>query len=268
MNDLNVTFIQTELFWESPEANLAMFEEKIWQIDGATDLILLPEMFTTGFSMNTVGHSEPHGSKTLKWMQQMATQTGACIVGSCMIRDGRAVYNRLYCVQPDGTHQHYDKRHLFRMGREHNNFQPGARRLVVSCKGWNICPLICYDLRFPVWSRNVTRGPDATPEYDLLIYVANWPASRNSVWRTLLQARAVENLCYSAGLNITGTDGEGVAYCGNSLMTDYKGEPCLDMSDEQRIASVTINKNQLEEFRKKFPAHLDADAFKLLLNDQ
>jgi predicted amidohydrolase len=171
MQDLKVTLIQTELYWENPIANLAMLEEKIAQIEEETDLIVLPEMFSTAFSMNTT-LAEPMNLTTFKWMKQQAAQTKAVILGSVMIREGEKVFNRMIWMQPDGQFQTYDKRHLFRMGNEHSHYEGGNKRLIATLKGWNICPLICYDLRFPVWSRNVAQ------EYDLLIYVANWPAAR------------------------------------------------------------------------------------------
>ena len=192
--ELQVTLVQTSVHWHSIEANLAMLEEKIWQLEGPTDLIVLPEMFTTGFTNETTSLAEPMNSRTFRWMKQMATQTQALLIGSYIVREQNDFYNRLLWMEPGGQFTYYDKRHLFRMSDEHSVFTSGSERLVKRWKGWRICPLICYDLRFPVWSRNVTSDTGEL-SYDLLIYVANWPATRRQAWYTLLQARAIENLC-------------------------------------------------------------------------
>ena len=235
---------------------MAMFEEKIWEIEGETDIIVLPEMFQTGFTMVHEGISEPMNLTTFKWMRQMAAQTKAVVTGSYIVREKSQVFNRLIWMQPDGVYKTYDKRHLFRMADEHHHFNGGKERLIVEWKGWKICPLICYDLRFPVWSRNVNL------EYDLLLYVANWPAARITAWDTLLKARAIENVSYALGLNRVGLDGKDIAYNGHSGVYSFKGETLL-FSEEEAILNITLSKSDLGEFRTKFPAQLDADSFQI-----
>jgi omega-amidase len=255
MQDLTVSLIQTELYWEDKGANLAMLEEKIWQINGPTDLIILPEMFNTGFSMNAEAMAEPMNLTTFKWLKQQAAQTGAVVTGSYIIKEDGKYYNRLIWMQPNGEWASYDKRHLFRMATEHDVYSPGTKKIIQEWKGWKVCPLVCYDLRFPVWSRNREN------EYDLLLYVANWPAARVQAWDILLQARAVENLCYVAGVNRTGTDGSNISYNGHSALIDYKGMQVVACGEEQGIHTTTLSGDALLAFREKFPAHLDADRF-------
>src|SRR5690606_24430266 len=201
MQDLRITIIQTSLHWQDASANRTMFSEKLAAAAPATDLIVLPEMFTTGSSMDAAGLAEDAEGPTLQWMKEEAVRYSAVLTGSVMVKEGDNYYNRLYWVRPDGTYEHYDKRHLFRMAKEHHSYTPGKEKLLVELKGWNICPLVCYDLRFPVWSRNTGS------QYDLLLYVANWPKPRANAWSTLLQARAIENLSYVVGVNRVGTDG-------------------------------------------------------------
>lgn len=255
MQDLKITLIQTSLYWENPQANLAMLEEKIWGIREASDIIILPEMFTTGFSMNAGALAEPMNLTAFKWMKQMAAQTKAVVTGSVIIRERNLSYNRLLWIQPDGNFQTYDKRHLFRMAEEDKVYTPGRTRIFPEIKGWKILPLICYDLRFPVWSRN------AGNSYDLLIYVANWPATRWHAWNTLLKARAIENLSYVAGVNRTGEDGKGLAYAGDSAVLDFMGEDIYRFGEEEEIKTITLKYDPLREFRQKFPAFLDSDRF-------
>lgn len=231
-----------------------MFEEKIWQITAPTDIIVLPEMFQTGFTMEHEGLSEPMNLTTFKWMKQMAAQTKAVVTGSYIVKAGGETFNRLVWMQPDGNFKTYDKRHLFRMANEHDHFSGGSERLIVEWKGWKICPLICYDLRFPVWSRNVDLA------YDMVLYVANWPAVRVNAWDTLLKARAMENLAYAVGLNRVGADGKGIEYNGHSGAYSPKGET-LAFSESEEIISFTLSKSSLSDFREKFPAQLDADTF-------
>jgi omega-amidase len=227
MQDLSVTIIQTNLFWENSTANLANLEEKMAQISLPTDLIILPEMFTTGFTMNAKTIAEPMNFTTFKWLKQQAKRTQAVITGSFIVKEGEHFFNRLIWMRPDGSFEVYDKRHLFRMGKEDKTFTAGTKRLIVELKGWRICPLICYDLRFPVWSRNIKvvshksqvisetsevktdKMPLTTYDlltYDLIIYIANWPTVRSQVWDTLLQARAIENQSYCIGVNRVGSD--------------------------------------------------------------
>ncbi|MES2520296.1 MAG: nitrilase family protein [Bacteroidota bacterium] len=287
MQDLSVTLIQTDLFWENPTANLANLEEKIAQISVQTDLIILPEMFNTGFTMNVKSVAEPMNFTTFKWLKQQAKKTQAVITGSYIVKEGEHFYNRLIWMRPDGSFETYDKRHLFRMGGENHNFSSGEKRLIVELKGWKICPLICYDLRFPIWSRqgkfdnkiqilddkggeNVDASlstklyPLNSNSYDLLIFVANWPAVRSKVWDTLLQARAIENLSYCIGVNRIGTDGMGLTYSGNSAVIDFKGNPVFYESELEVIHNQVLVKQDLDDFRKKFPAFLDADNFEIV----
>ncbi len=257
MSDLTVTLVQTYLFWEDPEANRAMLEEKIAGIGQPTDLIVLPEMFTSGFTMNPNRVAEPMGLTTFRWLKQQAARTGAVVTGSYVVQEEGKFYNRLVWMRPDGQARFYDKRHLFRMAGEHEHYAAGTQRLVVEWKGWRICPLICYDLRFPVWSRN-------TPlDFDLLLYVANWPAARSHAWNALLQARAIENLCYVAGVNRVGEDGTGKAHAGESALVDFKGERLAYQQDLEVIHTNPLKKEELSTFRKNFPTDLDADEFTL-----
>lgn len=253
--NLKTTIIQTNLHWQNIDANLEKFEEKIKSISEETDLIILPEMFSTGFTMNASNNADEMNGKALKAMQSWAKQKNSAICGSTIIKENENYFNRLFFVIPDGSYQHYDKRHLFRMANEHEHYSMGNEKLIVEYKGWKIRPLICYDLRFPVWSRNVNN------EYDLLIYVANWPAPRSTAWQTLLKARAAENLSYCIGVNRVGKDENDFHYSGNSAIIDFRGDVIYENINEEIIQTETLNKNLLDEFRLKFPAHLDADQF-------
>ena len=256
--NLKITLIQTNLYWEEPTANLAMLEEKIFGISEATDLIILPEMFNSGFTMNAAKIAEPMNLTTTRWMKQMAAQTGAVITGSFIVKEGEDFYNRLLWVEPNGEIDFYDKRHLFRMAKENDVFSEGNKKLIKTIKGWKVCPLICYDLRFPIWSRNVHL------EYDLLIYVANWPKVRVYPWDSLLVARAIENQSYVVGVNRVGEDGNGFPYSGNSTIIDFAGKVLVREVDNEVILHYTLEKTLLDEFRQRFPAYLDADGFILI----
>ncbi|MFC2124438.1 amidohydrolase [Bacteroidota bacterium] len=262
MHDLSVSFIQSDIHWQDHGANLAMFEEKIWQITQSVDLIILPEMFNTGFSMNVEHSAEPVNGRSFKWLRQMSAQTGSVVTGSLIIKEGGRFYNRLVWMNPDGTYSHYDKRHLFRMAEEDRYFSHGNNRIIMNLKGWKICPLICYDLRFPVWSRNRIND-DHELEYDLLLYLANWPASRTEVWTTLLKARAIENLCYVIGVSRIGIDGNNTDYNGHSNLIDFKGRERLSWGNVEESKILTLNYQELINFRHKFPAHYDSDSFKI-----
>lgn len=257
VQDLHVTTVQTDLHWESPGANMAMLEEKIWHHSTNSDIIVLPEMFTTGFTMNASSVAEPMNLTTMKWMKQIAAQRQALLIGSYIVKENFLFYNRLICMQPDGQYLYYDKRHLFRMAGEEKVFTAGTDRLIINYKGWKLRPLICYDLRFPVWSRNINT------EYDVLIYVANWPAARSHAWNTLLRARAIENVCYTIGVNRIGMDYEKNLYSGNSALIDFKGMDLNIPSTLPSLETYSINLNNLQAFRDKFPVDLDADRFKL-----
>jgi omega-amidase len=254
---IKLALIQTHLHWENPTANRAMLEEKIANLAQPVDLIVLPEMFTSGFTMNPAAVAEPMNLTTHRWMRQMAAQTGAVLTGSYVVQEKGLFYNRLLWVEPDGTTDCYDKRHLFRMGGENNHYMSGERRIIKELNGWRICPLICYDLRFPVWSRNVDLA------YDVLLYIANWPAARQSTWETLLRARAIENQCYAIGVNRIGDDANGMAHAGGSGVIDYLGQPLSANSDAETIIYGTLQKEPLTSYRERFPAYLDTDTFEI-----
>lgn len=261
MKDLTISLIQSNLYWEQIDANLAMFEEKIWSIEDS-DLIVLPEMFTTGFSMNAEQLAEPAGGKTFRWMRQMATQRKVAITGSVITKDQGKFYNRLYFVYPDGSSNQYDKKHLFNLAAEGEFFSPGNERVIVEYLGWRIHPMICYDLRFPVWARS-KKTDEQTYEYDLLLYVANWPDTRVNAWDTLLKARAIENLSYCVGVNRIGTDGFSKNYNGHSGIYSPKGEELKFAVDEDEILTTTLSADELLNYRREFPFQEDADNFSL-----
>jgi omega-amidase len=252
---LNVALVQTALVWQNPVANRQQLAEQIGRIQGA-DIILLPEMFTTGFSMQSQHIAEPEGD-TLSWLQRQAQQIGAALVGSVATRTDKGCVNRCYFVTPEGQVTAYDKKHLFRMAGEHQAYLAGDQRVVVNWRGWRFLLQVCYDLRFPVFSRNCL-------DYDVALYVANWPAARSHAWRTLLLARAIENQAFVLGCNRVGTDGNGVQYSGDSLIVDYLGQAVADQAVAQpAVLRATLDYAQLKQHRQQFPAHLDADAFVL-----
>ncbi len=254
--NLNITLIQTHLHWQDVDLNLKHFTNLISEIS-VTDLIVLPEMFTTGFTMQPDLNAEEPGGKGLQWMQQIAQQKKCAITGSIAVKENNQYYNRLYFVFPDGTYQQYNKRHLFRMGNEHQHYIAGNEKIIVNYLGWKICPLVCYDLRFPVWSRNTQQNT-----YDLLLYVANWPEVRTYPWQQLLIARAIENQSYVVGVNRTGLDGNNINHSGDSLVLSPKGEVLSNFtSNNAKCENVSLNYSSLIEFRKQFPAMLDADEF-------
>lgn len=259
--EIRIALVQTDLHWQDKTANLAMLEEKIWSLKGKVDLIILPEMFPTGFSMDASKLAEPMNLTVCKWMKQLATQTHATITGSAIISDGGKYFNRLLWVNPDGQIEHYDKRHLFRMANEDETFSSGKKLPVFHLKGWKFCPQVCYDLRFPVWSRNSWNEGNAG--YDVVFYIASWPAARVSAWDSLLPARAVENLSYSIGVNRVGTDGNGIPYNGHSAAYDFKGEQMANLAESEDIQTVSFSADSLEEYRIKFPAWRDSDSFKI-----
>lgn len=256
-NDLRITLIQPDLYWESPQKNRDHLEEMIDSIEGPTDLVVLPEMFTTGFSMNALALAEPMNGETMQWMKKKAAELDAAVCGSVITEDAGGRYNRLLFVQPDGSYASYDKRHLFLIEGEIGVFEPGKERVIVNFRGWRIALYICYDVRFPVWSRN-------RKDTDLALYVANWPASRTQVWQTLLKARAIENQVYVAGLNRVGTDGNEIDYCGDSLLVNPRGEVMHRLENREEVVTDTLSMESLENFRIKFPVGNDADDFRLL----
>ena len=269
ISDLSITVIQTDLLWEDRNANLASLTSQLEQLSSESDIIVLPEMFSTGFSMNPSKLAEPHLGPTYQWMVKMASKLDTVIAGSIisyMDEAGiRSYYNRLYWVEPGGNHACYDKRHLFSFAGEHDHYSAGNERLIVAYKGWKICPLICYDLRFPVWSRNNSHdGAETEAAFDLLIYVANWPEARRKPWINLLEARAHENQAYVVGVNRIGKDGNGITHSGDSGVFSPKGER-LDhiQPHEPKAETVTLSRSDLDEFRSKFTVWKDKDAFKL-----
>jgi omega-amidase len=263
MQNLRITTIQTTLHWENPTANLAMLEEKISSINDPTDVIVLPEMFTTGFSMNAQALAEPMNFHTTRWMKQMAAKTGALILGSLIIKEENKFFNRLIWMEPSGDFYTYDKRHLFRMADEDKIYSAGKNILIMEWKGWRICPLVCYDLRFPVWSRNRFDNDSKSLGYDVLIYVANWPAARSHHWQALLKARAIENLSYVVGVNRVGKDGKNVEYGGHTSITTAQGEEIYQAGSQEEIRTTELDAEALRNWRAKFPAYLDGDDFEL-----
>ena len=262
MNDLRVTLIQAATRWHDPAGNRELYGDLARSAKGAGDLIVLPETFTSGFTNETLGNAEDGNGESVRWLRALAAEVGATITGSMVTREGERFYNRLYWMRPDGTCATYDKRHLFRFANEHQRYAAGGERLVVEIGGWRVCPLICYDLRFPVFARN-RFDRDGRADYDLLIHVANWPAPRHHAWRTLLQARAIENLCYGVGVNRVGTDGNKLEYLGGSAALDPAGMPLVELGAQQQVATVTLSAAALAAHRQRFPFHLDADEFEL-----
>ena len=268
MDNLRISLVQGETRWRDPAANREYYGRLIAPLHGITDLVILPETFTSGFSNEAIDEAEAMDGPTVAWMREQSARLGAALTGSVQLRvdsgDGSKVYNRLLFVMPDGALHTYDKRHLFRYAREHERYAAGRDRLTVEWKGWRICPQVCYDLRFPVFSRNRydVERPGAL-DYDLLLYVANWPSARAYPWKTLLRARAIENLCYVAGLNRVGTDGNGIAYSGDSAVIDFLGHPASECTDEEVVVTTTLLADELAAHRQRFPAMLDGDAFTL-----
>jgi len=257
-NTLEIALVQSDLVWENPEANRRHFEKIIVAFNTPTDLIVLPEMFTTGFSMapERIAEDFSSGSQTVVWMQKMAEISGAVICGSISAHEGGFYYNRLVWMRPDGSFDCYDKRHLFSFAGEDKHYTPGGNRKVFKLNGWRICPLICYDLRFPVWSRNKQFGD--RPDYDVLLYVANWPAVRRDPWQKLLYARAIENLTFLAAINRTGTDAHGHEYAGDSMIIGPRGELLADAkASTESVIHTSLNMEELVSFREKFPALRD-----------
>ena len=254
MRNLTITLLQAELDWHAPESNRARFEQLIAASSEVSDLIILPEMFTTGFTMEASKNAETMDGDTVAWMAKVAGREQVTLCGSIIIEVSGHFYNRLVWMPPNGQLASYDKRHLFRMADEHQHYTAGQQRTLVQLGEWRICPLVCYDLRFPAWSRGRN-------EFDLLIYVANWPSARRSAWRVLLPARAVENQCYVAGVNRIGEDGNGVAYAGDSMVADYLGNLVADCEDRPSSTTVSLDLDALIRYREKFPAFLDGDEF-------
>ncbi len=255
---LRTAIIQVDLAWEDPGKNLRIFSEKIEKIKEEVDLIVLPEMFSTGFSMNAGPLAENMEGPSLQWMKHTANTTKAAVTGSLIIKEGDKFYNRLFFVFPNGSYKTYDKRHTFTLAKEDQTYTAGKDRLIVEYKGWKICPLICYDLRFPVWARN-------TSDYDLLIYVANWPETRIHAWDILLQARAIENMSYCIGVNRTGNDGNDYKYNGHSAVYDCLGKNLFPTDRLQEFSEIVyLESSHIKETRDKLKFLQDRDSFNLI----
>ena len=264
MPNLRVSIVQGETRWHDPAGNRDYYAGLIAPLHGTTDLVVLPETFTSGFSNDALDDAEGMDGPTVAWMRAQAALLGAAVSGSVQLRTAAGVFNRMLFATPEGDLAHYDKRHLFSFAREHERYAAGNERVIVDWKGWRILLQVCYDLRFPVFSRNrfdATR--DGLPDYDLALYVANWPAARSYPWKTLLRARAIENLCYVVGVNRVGTDGNGLHYSGDSAVIDFLGHPLSEATDQEVISTTTLQVAPLLEHRARFPALLDGDAFEL-----
>lgn len=262
MSSLTVSLVQTNLHWENIAANLAMLEEKIMGIKEKTELVILPEMFSTGFSMRPEVLAETMGGETIQWMKRIAAAKKIILTGSVIIEEEGNYYNRLVWMLPNGQYGIYDKRHRFAYAGEDEHYTAGSKRLIASVKGWKINLLICYDLRFPVWARQHSQSE--APEYDLLVYVANWPERRINAWKTLLQARAIENQSFVIGVNRVGEDGNGIPHTGESMVVDAMGEVLYQKKDEETVYTITLQKEPLETVREKLPFLKDADGFMIL----
>lgn len=255
-NEIRITLVQTALHWEDIPANLAMFDKKLEELAGKTNLIILPEMFSTGFSMRPEKLAEAAGGHTTRWMAAKARNLNAVVTGSLIVRDGGRYFNRLIWMRPDGSFESYDKKHLFGLGDETAHYTAGDKKLITELNGWKVCPMICYDLRFPVWCRNVEH-------YDLYINIANWPEKRAGHWNTLSRARAVENLCYVAAVNRVGKDGNGFAHSGDSQVIDPAGNILYHKTGEEDVFTITLERTAITRARRMFPFLRDMDRFEL-----
>lgn len=263
MRDLNLAIIQTHILWEDPKGNYDHFLKKINEIEGHPDLIILPEMFTTGFPVDPEKFAEHLNGPTMKWMQQVAAEKDCVLTGSYLIENKGKNYNCLVWMRPDGSFETYYKRHVFHLGLESETISQGAEKLLVELKGWKISPMICYDLRFPVWSKNHYR--DGKYHYDLLIFVANWPEVRNYPWKQLLLARAIDNQSYVIGLNRVGTDDNGISYSGDSAVVDPQGKiVAAAEAGKDSVLTATLSYGKMKEFREKFTVGADWDDFEIL----
>lgn len=269
MSHLTFTLVQTQLHWEDKAANLQMLEEKINAIQQPTQIVVLPEMFSTGFSMNPSSFAEEMNGPTIEWMKRIAAEKKIILTGSVIIKenvsdlqsDTSCYYNRLIWMLPNGQFGIYDKRHRFAFAGEDEQYTAGTKRLIASVNGWKINLQVCYDLRFPVWARQT---PGNEPEFDVLVYVANWPERRKHAWRTLLMARAIENQCFVVAVNRTGNDGNNIYHSGNSMVIDPSGEVLYEKENEEDFFTITLSKEKLQEIRTRFPFLKDADDFTII----
>jgi predicted amidohydrolase len=264
MEKLIFTTIQSNLHWENKSANLEVFEKKILGINEKTNIVLLPEMFSTGFSMQPELFAETMDGETVNWMRHLSKQKNIILGGSMMVTENGEYYNRFVWMQPNGQYGYYDKRHCFSLAGEDQHYASGNKRTIASVGGWKINLQICYDLRFPVWSRQQLQQNEQNeflPEYDVLVYVANWPERRNHAWKTLLQARAIENQCFVIGVNRIGNDGNNIYHSGDSMVVDPLGEVLYHKAHEEDVHTITIEKNKLSDIRSRLPFWKDADGF-------
>lgn len=262
MQDLKITLVQSSLAWEDPVANIRNFDEKFRSFNDPTDLIILPEMFNTGFTMEAESNAEAMDGKSIQWMAEKAAEKHCVVCGSLIIADAGNYYNRFVWMRRDGSFDYYDKKHLFRMGDEHLHYSAGNKKLIVELKGWKVMPMVCYDLRFPVWSKN--EYSDGKYAYDLLLYVANWPAVRSLAWTSLITARAIENISYAAGLNRIGKDGREYEYSGNSMVAGPDGNTIMEIgSDKASVSTVKLKAENLIQSRSKLGVGKDWDAFNI-----
>ena len=270
MSALRFTLIQTDLAWEDKDANLGMLEKKIRGLQEPTHIVILPEMFPTGFSMKPEALAEKMDGKVVEWMKRIAAEKKVILTGSVIIEEEGHYYNRLIWMLPNGAYGTYDKRHLFAFAEEDHHYTSGQQRLIASVNGWKINLMVCYDLRFPVWMRQAPRpapeeaGATADLEYDVLICGANWPERRNTAWKTLLRARAIENQSYVLGVNRVGKDGNGIYHSGDSMVIDPLGEILYQKEHEEDMFTISLEKQSLEDIRKKFQFWRDADRFQVL----
>jgi omega-amidase len=262
MSSLKFTLIQTALHWEDKGANLSMLEQKINSIKEQTHIVVLPEMFSTGFSMKPEIFAEEMKGQTVEWIKEVAAKKKIILGGSIIIKEGNEYFNRLIWMLPNGQHGTYDKRHLFAYAEEDHHYTAGTKRLIASVNGWKINLMVCYDLRFPVWARQQF-NEQREFEYDVLIYVANWPEKRNIAWKTLLQARAIENQCYVIGVNRVGNDGNGIYHSGDSMVIDPLGKILYEKANEEDIYTIALDREHLQKVREQFQFWRDADEFKI-----
>lgn len=261
MQALRVSLVQGATRWHDPAGNREYYATLMAPLKGSSDLVLVPETFTSGFSNDAIHNAETMEGPTIAWLRDQARLLDAAVCGSVQLRVGEKVYNRLIFATPDGQIRHYDKRHLFRYAGEHERYAAGNERLILVWRGWKIFPQVCYDLRFPVYSRN-RHGTDGF-EYDLVLFVANWPSARAHAWRTLLRARAIENLSYCAGLNRVGNDGNNLHYGGDSAVLDFLGQPLVELGSQEQVVTSVLDGAALAAHRERFPAWMDADEFSL-----
>jgi predicted amidohydrolase len=263
LKPLRLSLVQGATRWHDAAANRDYYGTLVRSLRGQGDLIVLPETFLSGFTNDALGNAESMDGEGLRWLRELAHEVAATITGSLVIREGDTCMNRLVWMRPDGSYALYDKRHLFRMAGEHERYGGGNQRLIVEINGWRVCPLVCYDLRFPVWSRNRYDRAAQRFDYDLLIYVANWPSARRHPWRSLLRARAIENWSYCVGVNRVGVDGNDLHYAGDSAVIDFLGESLVDLGAQEQVVTITLDPAALLAQRRRFPAWMDADEFSI-----